>query len=84
MKHYSFEELKEWIYENYGVHARSEKQLKRLIISLDEITAQEIALLLLDKGVDVERLWIKTLQETTMLSLKQKRIPVPTGTDNAE
>ena len=53
------EDVREWLWEDYGIKARDWDNVKKAILSAREITARDLAVLLLDYGVNVEDAWFE-------------------------
>ena len=51
------EDLLEWLWEDYGIKARDWETAKKALLARKEITARDLAVLLLEYGVEVESDW---------------------------
>ncbi len=51
------DEVLEWLWEDYGIKARDWETAKRAVLSKKEITARDLAVFLLEYGVEVESYW---------------------------
>jgi hypothetical protein len=51
------EDVREWLWEDYGIRAGDWDAVKRAIVSAREVTARDIAVLLVEYGVNVEGEW---------------------------
>ena len=75
-KYYTPEELSTWVYEEYGRRV-SPRNIKNFILRSREITARDLALLLLEKGYNPEKEWLDVLKQGSLMNLRQQRIPRP-------
>ncbi len=75
-KYYAPEELSTWVYEEYGRRV-SPRNIKNFILRSKEITARDLALLLLERGYNPEREWLDILKQGSLIDLRQQRIPRP-------
>ncbi len=73
-------EVAEWLYEEHGVRAgRSWKAVRRAVVR-SEVTAQELAVFLLDHGVEVdEEAWIEVVKKYSIGDTVPRLPPLGSG-----